>query len=254
MTDVWGVRNDTLAREELLSGLIAIGWDETLRDLSRLSRVDVRRLVRDTWPDASPRSVGNIVGQLVRFASEMTVGDLVLAPVRGSTRIDIGRVAGEYRYEVGAEVHRHRRDVEWLATDVPRRSLPDRAQTALRAQMTVFHIKGAADVEEFLARPRTEVMSADDLRELLAQAAAGIESEAGVHPQEYVDVASASDPLAGLRAMVSAGPASKTFVQLAKIGRIDLSFESIVVEAGERIGLAPAEVAQARGRIDFWLA
>ena len=70
--------------------------------------------------------------QLHVFANEVTSGDLVIA--RGPSRdIHLGVVTGQYRYErtaiLGADPHRHRRDVCWLRPDTAhRRSRPCRPQ------------------------------------------------------------------------------------------------------------------------------
>ena len=77
-----------------------------------------RKLFADAYNSGrrSPSTNGG-ARQLHVFANEMALGDLVIA--RGpSADIHLGVVTGQYRYEkgaiLGADPHRHRRDVRWL--------------------------------------------------------------------------------------------------------------------------------------------
>lgn len=65
--------------------------------------------------------IGRTVQQLMHFYATLKEGDVVVA-ADGATALGIGRVAGPYRYEAGADFA-HQRPVEWL--DIGEWKLPE---------------------------------------------------------------------------------------------------------------------------------
>lgn len=94
-----------------------IGWPE-VPDMSRcLDREAVRRLIVESYGDDLSRAVlGNWTGQLWRFLSEISDGDLIVMPLRSDPgSVALGRVEGAYFYhsENKDPGMRHSRRVKW---------------------------------------------------------------------------------------------------------------------------------------------
>jgi 5-methylcytosine-specific restriction protein B len=95
---------------------VAIGW-RRLGDLSHLSydqasKEELRATMTAEYPN-TPQAVGRQTQQLFYYVTFISEGDLVIA-ADGKYVLGIGRVAGDYYYEGGADAP-HRRPVEWLS-------------------------------------------------------------------------------------------------------------------------------------------
>lgn len=150
MVNMWGVHNDTLTTELLDEGFISIGWDE-LGDLRQvgLTRDELKTALSSAYPDEKPRAIPGWAGVLLRFADEMTKGDVIVAPYRPDGTINIGVVTGPYEYDADAPVHRHRRPVSWEKIGVSRTVFTEGALHEIGSLLTVFRIR--RHIEEFLA-------------------------------------------------------------------------------------------------------
>ncbi|MBN8204851.1 restriction endonuclease [Microbacterium esteraromaticum] len=148
--NVWGVHNDSLTNELVDEGFISIGWDR-LGALSeiRQGREGLKRALTNLDPDAKPRSIAGQAGVLVRFRDEMKPGDVVVAPYKPTSTINIGVLVGDYYYDASAGTHRHRRRVEWRKTELPRTVFSQSALYEIGSVLTVFRVRNHA--EEFLA-------------------------------------------------------------------------------------------------------
>ena len=88
------------------------------------------------------RSAANAASQIWRFAREIQTGDMLLLPRKKTRDVAVGRVIGDYRLDPDMPFDAcHARDVEWLASGVPRESFDDGILTAIRSMLTVFQIK-----------------------------------------------------------------------------------------------------------------
>ena len=97
---------------------VSIGWPE-LGDLSEIARSGehkerVRSLVQQHYPN-TPTAVGHTTNEIFNFVAVMSDNDVVLA-ADGNTIIGIGKIAGEYQYDIGKEFC-HIRPVKWLSFD-----------------------------------------------------------------------------------------------------------------------------------------
>lgn len=162
---VWGVHNDRLNTELIEGGFISIGWDE-LGDLRQigLDRDRLKAALTDAFPDAKPRAVAGWAGTLLRFASEISEGDVIVAPYRPDNTINIGVVTGPYEFHPTEVGHRHRRTVRWERLGVSRTVFSQAALYEIGSLLTVFGIRKHPD--EFLA-----VLRASDESEFEAAAA-----------------------------------------------------------------------------------
>ena len=144
---VWGIHNDKPAYDFVADGRIAIGW-RRIGDLRELGddRAALKSALADAYPDAKPRAIPVWAGVLVRFALELQVGDLVVHPCKADSTLSFGRVSGDYRWDAQApEDNRHRRDVEWLETGVPRMLFSESARYELGSSITLFRVRRNAE-------------------------------------------------------------------------------------------------------------
>lgn len=160
--NVWGVHNDSLTAELVDEGFISIGWDE-LGSLSAITggREGFKRALEAERPDAKARSIAGQAGVLVRFRDEMSVGDVVVAPYKPTSTINLGVVTGDYYFDPAAPTHRHRRRVEWRKLFVPRTVFSQSALYEIGSVLTVFRVRN--HVDEFLAALQSADDSPDEL-------------------------------------------------------------------------------------------
>jgi restriction system protein len=99
---------------------------------------DVKELVANAYPDASTNSVGNFAAQLWALAGRMSIGDLVVLPLKTTSQIAVGTITGDYEYRSTDEdpEKRHVRPVKWQRTDVPRSAFKQDLLSSLGAFST----------------------------------------------------------------------------------------------------------------------
>ena len=139
---MWGIHNDTLGAELVQEGFISIGWEE-MPDLLTVpgGRDGLKELVRRTYPQLKPGAVPVWAGTLHRFASELQVGDLVVAPYKPDSTLNFGVVEGDYEYHPDVAKHPHRRRVRWQRTGVARGLFPQTALHEIGSAVTLFQVK-----------------------------------------------------------------------------------------------------------------
>jgi restriction system protein len=147
---LWGIHNDHPELGLVEHGFVSIGWDQ-LGDLARLdaNREAFKAAVREAYPDHKEGAIPIAAGVLYRFVHEMKPGDLVLHPYKPDSTLAFGRITGDYRWSAGSDFHRHRRDVEWLDSGVPRQKFSQAALYEVGSAVTLFTVKRHA--REFLA-------------------------------------------------------------------------------------------------------
>ncbi len=120
---------------------ICIGWSG-MKDLSGLDTKDeVNARHASTYPDASPNSRGQDVGQIHRFKNEAKIGDYVVFAEQNVCHI--GRITSEYYYDTASYPNQsddyvNVRDVEWLKTNIKRSDLSDAFHSSLGAGMSFW--------------------------------------------------------------------------------------------------------------------
>lgn len=148
--NLWGVHNNRLTVELVDEGFISVGWD-FVPDLNTITggRDGFKEVIRIHEPESHPMSIANQAGVLFRFRDEMKIGDIVVAPYRPDSTINIGVVTSDYYCEAGAPTHRHRRRVDWKRVGVSRTVFSSAALYEIGSAITLFAIRKHA--EEFLA-------------------------------------------------------------------------------------------------------
>ena len=140
--NVYGIHikkdNDALSEER---PHICIGWSG-MNDLSGLNTKDeVNARHASTYPDASPNSRGQDVGQIHRFKNEAKIGDYVVFAEQNVCHI--GRITSEYYYDTAnhpnqSDDYVNVRDVEWLKTNIKRSDLSSTFHNSLGAGMSFW--------------------------------------------------------------------------------------------------------------------
>lgn len=148
--NTWGIHNDKLATELVEDNFISIGW-ERIGDLSTIgpARDALKAAQLAAYPETKPGAVPVQAGTLYRFAFEIAVGDVVVAPYKPDSTINIGIVTGPYYYVENAEFHPHRRPVQWKKVGVARSVFTQPALNEIGSAITLFGIRKHA--AEFLA-------------------------------------------------------------------------------------------------------
>lgn len=118
-----------------------------------------QRLVTDR-PDSKPGAVANWAGILYKVGHEIKPGDVIVAPYKPDSTINIGVVTSGYYYESSAPTHRHRVRVEWKKTGLSRTVFTQPALYEIGSALTLFRIK--THTAEFLAALETDA-AVDDV-------------------------------------------------------------------------------------------
>ena len=122
-------------------GLAVVGWRQLpdLRDV--LSLRDMEDTIRRERPGNSDRSVSNHARQLWKLRTDVSVGDLVVQPRRGTSLMALGIVTREYSYRDDPDRgRRHAVSVDWKRTDVPKTAVGEDLRPSLGAQQTIYSI------------------------------------------------------------------------------------------------------------------
>lgn len=179
---MWVVRNDRFDTELLAEGYVSIGWTE-VGDLRALGddRDAVRAAVDTHWPEAKPRACAAWAGMLYRFAYEMAVGDVVIAPSSTTGTLSFGVVDGPYEFVAAAD-YGHRRRVRWVKTRTARTLFPRDVLRAIGSISTLFRVSRFEDLfTEYMSSATDEEFTStsvvQEVREVDAPASAPDEAE-----------------------------------------------------------------------------
>ncbi len=130
-------------REEasLSERLTIAGWPE-VGDLTHCSSWDdLRTEIDKAYPRENPRVLSNWQGQLWRFRTVLTPGDIIVLPLKAGS-VAIGYLTGDYQYRVDSPPGlRHVRGVYWSRTDVPRSDFRADLRATLGSLLTVSELR-----------------------------------------------------------------------------------------------------------------
>lgn len=96
------------------------------------------KVMEGIFPNDKPKMHLNFAAQVNQFVNAMTVGDLVVCPIKSSSTIWIGKVIGPYTPTKGTGSPS--RSVEWLKKDLPRDTFKQDLLYSFGAFMTVCEI------------------------------------------------------------------------------------------------------------------
>ncbi|MFV1980575.1 MAG: restriction endonuclease [Rhodothermia bacterium] len=122
---IWLIRAGSHGEYELKfteENRVYVTWDNLDVDLAKLAeRAELTDAMTQRYPDEKPNTIKNWVSQVWPFAHGISVGDLVVLPLKTQRAIQIGEMTGEYHFEPGGpNPFFHWRSVMWIAEGVPR--------------------------------------------------------------------------------------------------------------------------------------
>ncbi|WP_404448093.1 restriction endonuclease [Microbacterium marinum] len=137
---VRGSKNPHFDQWMLDSGYTGVDFHE-LGDLTGAKDLPrMRERIALAMPDKSARAVGNYAAQLNAFANRISIGDIVVLPLKSVRRLAFGVVTGQYTYLAGDGALNHVRGVDWKRTDVARTAINQDLLYSLGAFSTVVQI------------------------------------------------------------------------------------------------------------------
>lgn len=115
-------------------------WEGTEQtDLSKAGDyAGIKAILADLYPDEKPKTRINWASQIAPFVFEVAPGDWVVLPHKHKPALTFGEVTKGYAFTPQAdEAYRHRVQVKWLHTDVPRSAFDQDLLYSFGAFMTV---------------------------------------------------------------------------------------------------------------------
>ena len=149
----WMVRagRDSVYVDDFLNDSVAaIGWVDLGELPPKCSKTQLVELYKQAHPNDSTASVANGVGQITRFADEITIGDGVATYDRDKRLYYLGKIKGKAQWQPQTIPNLPRaREVEWTHK-VPRDALSKPTRNTLGAIQTLFSINAdaAADLHK----------------------------------------------------------------------------------------------------------
>jgi restriction system protein len=150
---VWGIHAGKTGDAHTLfmkHNVIAIGFVQ-MNNLSKIapSREAFKEAALASYPTQKIGAIPNIAGQTYRFVHEMKQNDYVVYSSKHDRKVHIGKVEGDYCYDVKTEkAYPNVRSVKWLV-ELPRTAFTQGALYEIGSAMSLFQIKNYT--EEFLS-------------------------------------------------------------------------------------------------------
>lgn len=155
MTRAWMVRAGSDGGREqvaLSEGRAIAGWPE-VPDISHCyTKDDIQQVITATYEKEMSRAViGNWSGQLWRFKTLISAGDIVVMPLKLVDRsVAIGRVIGDYYYASDEKPGmRHSRKVDWIQPEVSKEKIGADILSSLGSLLTVCEISRPNVIDRF---------------------------------------------------------------------------------------------------------
>ena len=127
----------------LAEGRVYVTWDGLDVDLAKLrEREDLVAAMTERYADCKPKTILNWASQVWPFAHEIKKGDLFALPLKAQRAIQIGEIAGDYRFEKAVpNPYFHWRAVKWIGDPVPRNHFGKDLLNTFGAFMTICRVK-----------------------------------------------------------------------------------------------------------------
>ena len=101
----------------------------------------MKQLVAAMMPDEKDGTIGNYAAQLNAFTNKITVGDIVVLPLKREGLLAFGTVTGSYEYLPESDGLKHVRKVIWNRRDISRTAIKQDLLFSLGAFSTVCELK-----------------------------------------------------------------------------------------------------------------
>lgn len=143
MSTLWMVRSDrgSLYEQFRDQSVAAIGWAEIGSDIKTgMTRQEIASLYRKRCPNLKDGTVVSGAGQVWRFINEMSEGDHVITYSPDNRTYLVGSITGPAAYQstTADDGLALVRPIKWLAEEVHRDQLSQRAKNSLGSTLTVF--------------------------------------------------------------------------------------------------------------------
>jgi restriction system protein len=220
----------------------------------------------DGVPDGRAK---NFAAQLWALRGRMDIGDIVVMPSKLSAHLSIGRIKSDYDYATAEpdRAKRHRRKVDWVATDVPRTMANQDLLYSLGAFSTICEISrndaawrlgeimaGKPDPGARASRKPVKTIEAGDEASDVAQSDVEIETYAldrisskvyeGFAGHRMADLVAAILEANGYDCDVSPPGADQGVDIIAGTGLLGLNSPKVVVQVKSEAGTVSQQVVQ----------
>jgi restriction system protein len=152
MQKIWFVRagRDAVYADDFLQQhFIAVGWADLGEIPANSSKQDLVDLYQKTYTDRSIGRAQTAVAQMIRFMSEMNIGDDVMTFDREKRLYYLGKITSAYQWDLTRIPEMPQiRQVEWHSK-ISRSSLSQTALNTLGAIQTLFLVKADIAKEVF---------------------------------------------------------------------------------------------------------
>lgn len=147
-------RGGVYAADWLQRGIVGIGWDLGGADISAMTREQIRGEYSAARPSESKGRVSANVGQIYRFAHEMTPGEAIVMYDPSTRLYHIGEIAGPCVPVDGEDGLTYSRTVSWGGV-APRDALSTPSKNSLGGIQTLFAVSSQvmADLNGAIPRP-----------------------------------------------------------------------------------------------------
>jgi restriction system protein len=116
------------------------GLDVDLKNLSNKSALSQK--LGQLNPQAKDKALQTWVSQVWPFAADMTIGDLVITPLKAQRKIQVGEIAGDYEFmPQGPNPYFHSRRVKWIGEAIPRGNFGKDLLNSFGAFLTICRIE-----------------------------------------------------------------------------------------------------------------
>lgn len=143
---LWLVRAEKHGQSEQLfleQNRIYLTWHNLTCDLTKTTnREQVKKMIKELYTDFSENSLKNYANQLWAFCHRIETGDWVVLPSKHKAAIHVAEIKSECIFDDKQEnPFRHYREVNWIATDIPRSNFDQDLLYSFGAFMAVCQIK-----------------------------------------------------------------------------------------------------------------
>lgn len=139
--------------------IVAVGWVKIENLLNIKDLNEIKKLVREKYPENKPGQVIVAASQINKFRFDFEKGDYVISYVPDNRVYLVGQIISDYKYDKNLCEYHHIREVKWLG-EVKRDDLSTTTKNTLGAISTIFDV-GKDAQEELLKLLKGEKVSVE---------------------------------------------------------------------------------------------
>ena len=135
-------KNGEYEEKFLNDNKIYLTWQDLKINLNDYKdRVVHLQKLQELYPAEKINTIKNWESQIYPIAHRMSIGDWVVLPSKRTSTIHIGKIIGEYTYDINnGNPYYHYRNIDWFAKDIPRSNFDQDILYSFGAFMTVCKI------------------------------------------------------------------------------------------------------------------